>query len=118
MDLQTENIKSLPIWVQSPELDIKFWGNDGLSKIGSILGIPLKIDKFTKEKMMIKYARVLIDIPLDGHFPDYIEFFNEEEVLIRQQVHYEWKPVKCTYGKIFGHEEVNCKNKGGIRTKW
>lgn len=91
MHFQTENIKSLPIWVRLPELDIKFWGNESLSKIGSILEIPCKIDRYTKDKMMIKYARMLIEMPLDGQFPDYIKFSNEEEVLIRQQVHYEWK---------------------------
>ncbi|KAJ8420588.1 hypothetical protein Cgig2_032286 [Carnegiea gigantea] len=68
--------------------------------------------------MMIKYARILIDIPLDGEFPDYIEFFNKEEVLITQQVQDEWKPIKCTYYKMFGHEEINCKKKGGTRTEW
>ena len=83
MDLQTENIKSPPIWIQLPKLDIKFWGTESLSKIGSTLEISLKIDRYTKDKMMIKYARILIDMPLDGQFPDYIEFFNEEEVLIR-----------------------------------
>ncbi|KAJ8425229.1 hypothetical protein Cgig2_019118 [Carnegiea gigantea] len=82
MDLQNENIKSLPIWVHLPELDIKFWGSDSLSKIGSILGIPLKTDKYTRDKVMIKYARLLIDIPLHGHFPDHIEFFNEDGVLV------------------------------------
>ncbi|KAJ8427105.1 hypothetical protein Cgig2_029814 [Carnegiea gigantea] len=51
-------------------------------------------------------------------FPDYIEFSNEEEVLIMQQVHYERKPIKYTYCKMFGHEEINCKKKGGIRTEW
>jgi len=70
-------------------LDIKFWGNESLSKIGSILGIPLKTDRYTGERMLIKYAHLLIDMPLDGQFPDYIEFFNEEGILIRQQVHYE-----------------------------
>ena len=84
VDLQIENIKSLPIWVQLPELDIKFWGSDSLSKFGSVLGIPLKTDKYTRDRTMIKYARLLIDISLDGPFPEYIEFFSEDEVLIRQ----------------------------------
>jgi len=70
--------------VQLPELDIKFWGSGSPSKTGSSLGILLKTDKYAKERTMIKYARILIDISLEGPFPDYIKFFNEEEVLIRQ----------------------------------
>ncbi|KAJ8445597.1 hypothetical protein Cgig2_018538 [Carnegiea gigantea] len=118
LDLQIENIRSLPIWVQLPELDIKFWGNESLSKIGSILGIPLKTDRYTKDKTVIRYACMLIDMQLDGHFPDNIEFFNEEDVLIRQQVHYEWKPLECTHCKMFRHKEIHCKKKEGIRTEW
>jgi len=64
---------------------------------------------------MIKYARLLIDMPLDGQFPDYIDLFNEEGIQIRQQVHYEWKPLKCTPCKMFGYDEPHCKKKGGTR---
>ena len=67
---------------------------------------------------MIKYARLFIEIPLDSNFPDHIEFFNEEEVLIRQQVHYEWKPIKCNHCKMFGLEVTTCRKKGGARTEW
>jgi len=26
MELHTESIKSLPLWIQLPDLDIKYWG--------------------------------------------------------------------------------------------
>ncbi|KAJ8421367.1 hypothetical protein Cgig2_025250 [Carnegiea gigantea] len=92
---ETEEIKSLPIWAHFPDLDVKLWGNESLSKIGSILGIPLKIDKHTRDKMMIRYARLLINISLEGTFLEYIEFFNEHGILMRQQVVYEWKLVNA-----------------------
>ena len=37
MELHTESIKSLPLWVQLPDFDIKYWGQRSLSKIGSII---------------------------------------------------------------------------------
>ena len=40
MDINVESIISLPIWIQLPELDIKYWGIQSLSKIGSVLGFP------------------------------------------------------------------------------
>jgi len=116
MDLHTETVKSLSIWFRLPKFDIRFWSSGSLSKIGSSLGIPLKTDKYTKERTVIKYARLLIDIPLKGPFPDYIEFFDEEEVLIRQDVIYEWKPLKCSHYKMFGHEADSCKKRKGVRT--
>ena len=107
-------MRLLPIWVQLPELDIKFWGNESLSKIGSILRIPLKTYRYTKDKTMIRYARVLIAMQLDGHFPDNMEFFNEEDVLIGQQVQYEWKPLKCTHYKMLGIMKSTAKRKGAL----
>ena len=109
MDLNTEEIKSLPLWVQFPNVDIKFWGLESLSKIGSTLGIPIKSDRYTKEKSMIKYAKLMIEAPLEGPFPEYIEFFNDNEVLVRQQIKYEWLPLKCTHYHMFRHEEAVCQ---------
>ncbi|KAJ8420316.1 hypothetical protein Cgig2_007978 [Carnegiea gigantea] len=100
MDLRTESIESLPTW-----------GLASLSKIGSILGIPIKTDKFTKEKGMLKFARLLIKMSLEGPFPEWIEFINDNDILIRQEVSYEWLPIKCTYCHIPGHEVNACRKK-------
>ena len=118
MDIQTESIRSLPIWIQLHALDIKYWGMESLSKIGSILGIPLKTDRFTKEKQVIRYARLLVEMQIDGPFPEHIDFFNEEGILIRQPVTYEWIPTKCTHCAMLGHTEEVCKKKGTTRTEW
>ena len=61
-----------------------------------MLGIPLKTDKYTKEKVMLRYASLLVEMPLEGSFPDFIEFANEKNVVLRQKVIYEWLPLKCS----------------------
>ncbi|KAJ8421398.1 hypothetical protein Cgig2_009479 [Carnegiea gigantea] len=99
--------------LELPDLDVKYWGAKSLSKTGSILGIPIKTYRYIKEKTMLRFARLLIDILLDSIFTDFIEFFNDNEVLIWQYVVYEWKPVKCAHCHMFGHEEQICKKKGG-----
>ncbi|KAJ8432624.1 hypothetical protein Cgig2_033497 [Carnegiea gigantea] len=118
MDLCTKSLKSLPIWIQLPDLDLNYWGLESLSKVSSTLGIPLKTDKYTQEKSKIRYARVLVDMQLDGHFPEFIEFFNEHDILISQQVHYEWVPVKCKFCGTYGHVEDVCKKKTITRKEW
>ena len=115
MVIDIDAIATLPIWIQLPDLDIKYWGLQSLSKLGSLLGIPLKTEKYTKEKTMLKYARLLVEMPIDGSFPEYIEFANEKEVLIRQKVIYEWLPLKCSYYKMFGHAHETCKKKENPR---
>ena len=118
MDLGTETLKSLPIWIRLPDLDLKYWGLNSLSKICSAFSIPLKTYKYIKGKTMIRYARVLVDMQLEGSFPDFIEFFNEQNVLVRQQIQYEWVLVKCLFCGMYGHKEDVCKRKDGARKEW
>ncbi|KAJ8420948.1 hypothetical protein Cgig2_017687 [Carnegiea gigantea] len=100
-----------PLLRLSRALDIKYWGLQCLSKLGSMLGIPLKTDRYTKDRTMMKYARLLVELPLDGNFLEFIEFANEKDVLIRQRVKYEWLPIKCTNCGMFGHTQEDCRKK-------
>ena len=118
MDLNTEELVSLPIWVRFPDHDVKYWGSDSLSKLGSMLGIPIKTDKFTRDKAFLRYARLLIEMKLQDNCPAYIDFVNENNVVVRQQVEYEWKPSKCTFCKMFGHTNEECRKKPLPRAEW
>jgi len=84
----------------------------------SILGISIETDRTTKEKSATKYARLLIEMPLAGPFPDYIDYVNDWEVVVRQQVIYEWKPIQCNHCNMMGHKEVNCRKKHKVRKEW
>ncbi|KAJ8421327.1 hypothetical protein Cgig2_012819 [Carnegiea gigantea] len=85
LNLNTENLATLPVWVRFPYLEVKYWGPDSLSKLGSLLGIPIKIDKFTRDKTILKYARLLIEMKLQDNFPEYIDFVNEHDMVIISQ---------------------------------
>ena len=89
-----------------------------MSKIGSILGIPLKTNRYTKEKSILQFARLLIEMPLDGNFPDFIDFINDNDVLVRQQVKFEWKPIQCAHYHMLGHDISVCKKERKIRQEW
>ncbi|KAJ8438354.1 hypothetical protein Cgig2_015281 [Carnegiea gigantea] len=118
MDINIETLVSVPVWVRFLELDIKYYGLDSLSKIGSVLGIHIKIDKYTRDKSFLRYARLLIEMQLHDSFPDYVGFVNEHNVVVRQKVEYEWKPTKCNYCRIFGHTEEECRKKPKPRIEW
>ncbi|KAJ8419417.1 hypothetical protein Cgig2_003643 [Carnegiea gigantea] len=70
------------------------------------------------ERSQLRYARLLIDIPLADDFLKYIEFANDKNVLVRQQVLYEWKPIKCTHCKMYGRLEEGCRKKQRVRREW
>ncbi|KAJ8424334.1 hypothetical protein Cgig2_029025 [Carnegiea gigantea] len=104
LDIHAETIVSLPIWVQFIGLELKYWGLDSLSKIGN--------------KTYLQYARVLIDINLDREFPDYIEFLNDQDVLIRQPVTYEWKPIRCAHCQMYRHTVETYRKKTQASYEW
>ncbi|KAJ8419732.1 hypothetical protein Cgig2_013407 [Carnegiea gigantea] len=72
LEVDTNAISSLPIW---------YWGVETLSKLGSILGIPLKTDKPTMEKNYLNYAGLLINISLDGPFPEYVDYITDKGIV-------------------------------------
>ncbi|KAJ8435262.1 hypothetical protein Cgig2_026001 [Carnegiea gigantea] len=116
--LDFSSLQSLPISVQFPKLDIKYWGIESLSKIGSMLGIPIKTDKITKERSVLHYARMLIEMPLNGPFPSCVDFISEGDGVVRQFIKSEWKPIKCSHCRMLGHEEQQCRKKQQSRQEW
>jgi len=61
--------------------------------------------------VVIKYARLLIEMEIDGPFSNYIEFFNDEDIHVRQEVRHEWVPTKCSHCAMFGHTDEVRKKK-------
>ncbi|KAJ8424423.1 hypothetical protein Cgig2_010652 [Carnegiea gigantea] len=107
LEMSSDTITTLPIWIQLHDLDLKYWGMQSLSKLGTIVGIPLKTDQYTKERTMLKYARMLVEIPLERDFPEFIEFANEKDVIIRQKV--EWRAI-ATQGEAQDQQNLTAEH--------
>ncbi|XP_074265560.1 uncharacterized protein LOC141588000 [Silene latifolia] len=112
----------VPIWIRFYGLPLKFWGN-ALNKIAGLVGVPVRCDSNTQLKNFIGHARVMVEVKMGADLPNVIEFTDELDVLHRQIVHYEWKPVICTECKGVGHMalEFRTKQQKGqkqVRQKW
>ncbi|XP_062114707.1 uncharacterized protein LOC133825829 [Humulus lupulus] len=68
-DYSKDDVRSVPIWVQLHNLDLKYWGERSYSKnLGNWMG---------------------------QEFPDTLSFLNEIHQEIEVKVKYEWLPVVC-----------------------
>ncbi|KAM6567297.1 hypothetical protein CsatA_008550 [Cannabis sativa] len=106
-------VKSVPIWIRLNGLGLQYWGKNTLSALVSTVGKPIMIDKVTSERSMIKFARVLVDMPIQDKPPSSISFFNERKQLTEQQIEYEWLPTSCAACGLLGHNISTCaKDKG------
>ncbi|XP_062100859.1 uncharacterized protein LOC133806786 [Humulus lupulus] len=113
-DMDTvQMVKSVSVWVRLNGLGLQYWGRKILSALVSTLGKPIMIDQVTRDRSMVKFARILVDMEISETPPKTISFVNKRDQLVDQLVEYEWLPSKCkTYGCL-GHTMVNCsKDKG------
>lgn len=50
----------VPVWIQFPNLDMKFWCVTGISKLASSIGYPLMMDQLIGDRGEISFAGVLV----------------------------------------------------------
>lgn len=62
------------------------------------------------------YARVLVELNIDGEFYDTVSFTNEDDEHMTVLVEYDWKPSKCNKCKQMGHVEEAYRV--GLIQKW
>ncbi|KAL9228003.1 hypothetical protein vseg_003627 [Gypsophila vaccaria] len=107
LELHKTEVKNVPVWIQLHGLPIKYWGKS-LPKIAGIVGKFLQTDKATDQKTKLAYARIMVEMTVNHPCPENIQFINELGVMQTVEVHYEWKPVNCTYCSGMGHNKEEC----------
>ncbi|KNA03835.1 hypothetical protein SOVF_205340, partial [Spinacia oleracea] len=61
-NFQEEILRVIPLWVRLPNLPLNCWGSDSLSRIGSVIGVPLFADECTSKQLRVSFARLLIEV--------------------------------------------------------
>ncbi|CAI9115630.1 OLC1v1016590C1 [Oldenlandia corymbosa var. corymbosa] len=96
----------IPVWMQFPKLQLRYWTSRILSRIASLLGNPLEMDEMTTMGNRTGYSRVLAEMKINETMPEEVWFDDENGVVQQQKVKYEWNPVKCLNCKGYGHEST------------
>lgn len=76
MNIAKDPVRKLPIWIQLPNLDVKYWGDKSLTKIISQIGSMVKVDQATHNRDKLIFAKVLVEVDVDQKFPTLIHFVN------------------------------------------
>lgn len=111
MNFDKTEFEKVPIWVNIYDLPLKYWGS--LVKLLNSFGQPIKPDSATARRDRIHYARYLVEMNIKGDFPDYLVFKNENGVVVKYPVEYDWKPQICDNCSTMGHETSKCKWREG-----
>ncbi|XP_030510959.1 uncharacterized protein LOC115725539 [Cannabis sativa] len=117
-NFKNEDIRTIPIWVQLTDLELKYWGQRALFKIIGQVGEPIMVDDATKERDKLSYPRVLIQVSIHQEFPGTIYFEDEHGNNIPVEIFYEWKPIRCGNCKGIGHATLDCRKKESLKQEW
>lgn len=71
-------------------------GAQTLSRIASIVGIPLFVDDFTSKQSHVYFAQVMIEVHISKPLPQLVRYVNEKGLLVEQKVTYDWVTVFCS----------------------
>ncbi|XP_062080350.1 uncharacterized protein LOC133785111 [Humulus lupulus] len=104
-------VLSVPLWIRLQDLGLQYWGSKCLSALVSTIGKPIMVDKYTRERSHIQFARVLVDMEVTDNPPKSIQYINEHGQIMEQGVEYEWLPIKCKNCTGFGHSMTDCRKK-------
>ena len=103
-----EEIATVPVWVQLPELPLDCWNARALSKIDSRVGKPITTDRLTRSKERLSYARVLVEVDASKDLVTSVEMRLPTGVIYDQPVVFEFKPKYCKKCKSFRHGDGDC----------
>ncbi|XP_062114154.1 uncharacterized protein LOC133825192 [Humulus lupulus] len=109
-------IRSVPLWIRLHDLGLQYWGSKCLSALVSMIGKPIMVDKFTRERSRVQFVRVLVEIEITDNPPRNIQFLNDHGQIMEQGVEYEWLPIKCKVCSGFGHSMVDCRKE--LKAHW
>ncbi|KAH0732720.1 hypothetical protein KY285_011784 [Solanum tuberosum] len=109
-----EMMQTIPIWVKFPNLPLKCWGVQSLSRIASGLRIPIYADECTMQVDRISYARLLIEMGITETLPTELKVEDPNGRSFTQVVQYEWVPIYCSSCLTIGH---TCQHKDDSVTK-
>ena len=114
----SEDLATVPVWIQLPDLPLDCWNARALSKIVSKVGKPISTDRMTRTKERISFARVLVEVDASKELITVVEVVLPTGVVYEQRVIFEVAPIYCKKCNAFGHGEVVCnKDKEGWQFK-
>jgi len=103
-----EDLATVPVWIQLPDLPLDCWNVRALSKIVSKIGKPVTTDMLTRTKERISFARVLVEVDASKELVDVVTVKLPTGVVYDQLVVFEFAPKYCKKCKTFSHGDVGC----------
>lgn len=97
----------IPVWIRIHGLPLELWNQECFSRIASVIGRPIHVDRATAEKSKITHARICVEIDAHNDLPHEIAITVGGETVV-VGVQYQVCPPTCSSCKVFGHSVTQC----------
>ncbi|KAM7528944.1 hypothetical protein LguiB_032354 [Lonicera macranthoides] len=110
VNLEKEDMITVPIWVRFPNLKLHLWFTNVISKLANVIGKPLFTDIMTTQK----------EHNCGGVLPEMVSWRDARGRCMDEKIEYEWVPMSCKSCGVFGHTNDRClKNQNQVvRQEW
>lgn len=98
----------IPVWIRIHGLPLELWNQECFSRIASVIGRPIHVDRATAEKSKITHARICVEIDAHNDLPHEIAITVGGETVV-VGVQYQVCPPICSSCKVFGHSDTQCR---------
>ncbi|KAF8053614.1 hypothetical protein N665_1392s0005 [Sinapis alba] len=106
--LKTQEISTLPVWVNLKNIPDRCYSCLGISHIASGLGEPILTHKPRLDPTEMGGAKILVEMELDKSFPKLIACDDKQGNIYLVEVEYTWIPSTCVRCGNLGHKEKRC----------
>src|SRR5438067_6968758 len=97
----------VPVWIRLLGLPFHLFARDALFTVAAAVGKPLQVDALTGKMTRLAFARVCVEVDLQGHLPSSINLdLNGKCVIL--PVQYERLSRFCSACRHVGHEVSEC----------
>ncbi|KAK1397096.1 hypothetical protein POM88_006959 [Heracleum sosnowskyi] len=110
---EATKVDTMPLWVKFSKVPDCYWTSEGLSWLGSVIGVPLCADALTSKLDILPFAKMCVHYKIGDALPDKIEVESLDPTsgamsIVEVLVHYPVKPLVCTGCHSLGHPISAC----------
>lgn len=79
-------MRVVPPWIRFPNLPLNCLGPKTLSRIGSMIGVPLYADERTTRQMRVSFARLIIEVDVTKPLPRSMAIEGDNGEIVEQNI--------------------------------
>ncbi|CAN7129163.1 unnamed protein product, partial [Brassica rapa subsp. narinosa] len=99
---------TMPLWAHFKGIPFDLYTQEGLGRVGDLLGHPMEVDEFTRRMTNINVAHIKCKVDVTKPLPKFGEIERDNGEVVTVSIDYPWVPPICTCCGELGHLQSHC----------